>query len=678
MSMTVGELVGYIDLDDKQFDSKLDGAHSKFAGLAGKLGKLAVGAAAAAGAGIVAIAKVGLDEMMEASAVTAQLEAGIKSTGNAANVTVDGMNALASSIQAMSGQTDDSIAQTQALLMTFTNIRNVGVDKIFDQATLAAANMAAKMGGDATANAMQLGKALNDPVKGVAALTRVGVQFTDAQKDSIAAMVEAGDVMGAQKVILGELETQFGGAAEAAGQSLPGQLERLKRSFEDLAQGAMEQFMPSIQKALGWLLEKMPAIQSGVSTAFSAIGRVFSTIGDLIAPFIDKIRESGIGLSELTPVFNMLNPVMGVFKEFWPALQPVLSMVMDLLINLAQQVLPIFAEAWQMVVEIAGPIIRSLLDVVIEVFPTILSTIQGVMDVILPLITDVLTYIKEFWDEHGAAIMAIVEKVFGFIQQIIEKVMPIIQAVIETVVAIIRGDWDAAWNGIKDIFAGVWELIKTIVTGALDVIKSVISGAWDIIKSLTSDVWNGIKSTLGDIWDGMKDAFQGMWDAMSGAWDTAAEWIKSIPGKIKDFFLGAADWLVETGKSIIRGLWDGLKAIWESLKNWFLDKISWLNAILPEKWEIHSPSRVFFRYGSSLMEGLRLGLVEGADGVADELSRIGSFATGDMSVSVGARVGGAHGGGAQVVHHHNTFQVNASSGFAMAREAAAALQGMMS
>jgi hypothetical protein len=73
-------------------------------------------------------------------------------------------------------------------------------------------------------SAMQLGKALNDPIKGITALTRVGVSFTEGRRRDQGAMVKSGDTMGAQKLILHELNKEFGGSAEAAGKTLPGQL----------------------------------------------------------------------------------------------------------------------------------------------------------------------------------------------------------------------------------------------------------------------------------------------------------------------------------------------------------------------------------------------------------------------------------------------------------------------
>src|SRR5207237_7672973 len=107
------------------------------------------------------------------------------------------------------------------LLMTFTGLRNeVGKgNDVFNQATQIATDMGAALGTEPKAAAIQLGKALNDPIKGVSALSRVGVSFTSQQKDQIKTLVKSGDTLGAQKIILGELNKEFGGAAAASATS---------------------------------------------------------------------------------------------------------------------------------------------------------------------------------------------------------------------------------------------------------------------------------------------------------------------------------------------------------------------------------------------------------------------------------------------------------------------------
>lgn len=286
MSLTVGELVAYLGVDSSKFNRGLDTAGGKWAKFGKTLAKgAALGAAGGALAGLYSLVKTGLNEVKDASAGQAQLAAGIKSTGGAANVTVEGLNELASSIQDYSGQTDDSIRQTEALLLTFTNIKNVGADRIFDDATKAAADMAARMGGDASGAAIQLGKALNDPVKGVTALTRMGVQFTDAQKEQIKTLMASNDTLGAQKIILGELQTQFGGAAKAAGESLPGKIDRLKRKFEDFSEAIVTKATPAVEGAFDWLLTH----SDDIGKAIGAIGDAFGVAWDIAKPLFKSL-----------------------------------------------------------------------------------------------------------------------------------------------------------------------------------------------------------------------------------------------------------------------------------------------------------------------------------------------------------------------------------------------------
>lgn len=180
---------------------------------------------------------------------TAQLNAGIESTGNVAGLSVEGLKAQASALESLSGQDEIAIMKNQALLQTFTNVRNVvgeGND-IFNQATLAMLNMGAKMG-DNAGSAMQLGKALNDPLRGMTALQRVGVVFTEQQKESIRTMMASGDVMGAQKIILAELEVEFGGAAKAAGDTFAGSVARAKDKVSDFARDLITNLQPILLK----------------------------------------------------------------------------------------------------------------------------------------------------------------------------------------------------------------------------------------------------------------------------------------------------------------------------------------------------------------------------------------------------------------------------------------------
>ena len=148
----------------------------------------------------------------ESAAAEAQLEAVLRSTGGAAGMTKDQLTAMATELQKVTMFSDEAVIGGQSLLLTFTNIGST----VFPQATQTILDMSQALGQDLKSSAIQLGKALNDPVAGISALSRVGVTFSETQKQQIQTMVAMNDVTGAQQVILAELNKEFGGSAEAA------------------------------------------------------------------------------------------------------------------------------------------------------------------------------------------------------------------------------------------------------------------------------------------------------------------------------------------------------------------------------------------------------------------------------------------------------------------------------
>lgn len=165
----------------------------------------------------------------EQAKTEAQLEAGIRSTGAAAGLGSNELRQLASELQGLTNFGDEATIQMQALLLTFTNIR----ENEFRRTVPLVQDLATRMGTDLNSAAVQVGKALNAPTKNLDGLSRAGIQFSDAQKQVIADMVEANNIAGAQAIILDELQRQFGGSAQAAREA-DGGITALGNSFGDL------------------------------------------------------------------------------------------------------------------------------------------------------------------------------------------------------------------------------------------------------------------------------------------------------------------------------------------------------------------------------------------------------------------------------------------------------------
>ena len=262
---------------------KVDKSAGGLGGSFAKLGGIAVGVFGAAGVG--AMFKGALDAAAEAQKVAAQTDAVLKSTGGAAGVTSKYVGDLAHSLQNMSGVSDETIQSGQNMLLTFTNIRDSAGknNDIFSQATKTMLDMSVAMGSDASSTAIQLGKALNDPVKGISALTKVGVTFTEQQKDQIKAMIHAGDAAGAQRLILAELNKEFGGSAKAAGDVMT-PMAKLSMKFGDMQEVLGTWLLPKIASLVEWggkvvewakrnsdVLVPLAAFLGGVAVAVGAV-----------------------------------------------------------------------------------------------------------------------------------------------------------------------------------------------------------------------------------------------------------------------------------------------------------------------------------------------------------------------------------------------------------------------
>ena len=191
-------------------------------------------AVAAFGASVVVVARKAINAHLAQAQSAAKLAATLKATGYAAGLTSGELIKQAAALQKVTGVGDETIVSMQGILATFRNIKG----DTFKEATALIVDMGAALGkagkgsADVESSVIQVGKALNDPIAGISALNRVGIQFTEQQKQQVKAMQEAGDMAGAQRIILDELANQFGGTAKAMADAARGTMQ-LKAAFGD-------------------------------------------------------------------------------------------------------------------------------------------------------------------------------------------------------------------------------------------------------------------------------------------------------------------------------------------------------------------------------------------------------------------------------------------------------------
>lgn len=247
-------------------------------------------------------------------------EAIIKSTGGAAGVTAGQIDQLSTSLSNMSGVDDELIKSAENVVLTFTNIKNsagAGND-IFNQTTQAALDMSTVLGGDATQAALQLGKALNDPAQGLSKLARSGVSFTEQQKEQVKALQASGDLLGAQKIILGEVNREFGGAAAAAADPF----QRMKVASDNLKEaigsGLIPVLAPAATAIANFINDHTTQITNGLQ---AAIHGVVGAVQFLIPGFENLAKAAGKVIDVFTPLVEAgVRLVQDVFEKLNPSL----------------------------------------------------------------------------------------------------------------------------------------------------------------------------------------------------------------------------------------------------------------------------------------------------------------------------------------------------------------------
>jgi len=478
------------------------------------MGLVAGGAAAAAqaiGTGLVIALKTGISEMQEQEKVSAQTSAALKSTGNAAGVTKAHIESLAGSLQAQTGTQDDAIQSSENLLLTFNKISNKGPDKMFDRATKAALDLSVAFHKDLNGSSVMVGKALQDPVKGVSALSRVGVSFSASQKTMIKSLVETGQTAKAQKLILHELETQVGGSAKAFGETTPGQIEKAKRAFEDLSQGAVQAVAPIGAAILPALVTAMRGTVTWFQTNWPRIKEVAMQIYQWFqVNLLPGFKEVGRGIG------SIVVSIVGIFRQYWPQIMAVVRPVID---NLKTTIV-------------------TAMNVVKGVINLISSLLKGDFSGAWRALTGIV----------GAVLRGIVIMLKNLVLQIVGIAVLAGKAALNIGLKIVEG--------IGQGIVGLAKLAGRIVQGLAGALASAVVWVGTKFVEIGSAIVEGIKSGIAAAWDGFKG-----W--LLDKLGSPIQWAK-------DFFgIGSPSrvFAKQVGEPIVQGIAQGIQTQQGNLKN---------------------------------------------------------------------------------------------------------------
>jgi hypothetical protein len=385
------------------------------------------------------------------------------------------------------------------LLLTFTNIGK----NVLPDATQALLDMSTAMGQDVKQTAIQLGKALNDPILGATALRRVGVQLNEQQQEQIKTLVGQNKMYEAQKIILDELAVEFGGSASAAANTFNGRLQQVKNTFGDfqelIGEALATKIKPLIEGFYDWMesmggpegmmrklndevLPKIreqlpiiigiiigglvPAFYAWATSVWAVMGPLipFLVVGAAIGVIVQKLVEHFGGWEE---VMNRINPVLELLgKIFNEMIRPHLESIWK---QLTEQLLPALQELWA----VLEPLLVPLLKVLAVVFGVTLLGAIGVFIVGIKLVIEILTNLIN-------TVKWVVEQIVKFFTWLFDVLVG--NSIIPDMI-----------NAIVDWFKKLPDMITDGLRGLKDAIVKPFSEAFDKVKDMTGSVVEKLK-----------------------------------------------------------------------------------------------------------------------------------------------------------------------------------------
>lgn len=578
-------------------------------GTAFKVGALALVAGAALTGKFL---KGAIDEAREAQVVTARTENVIKSMGLASKVTASQVADLAGAISAKTGIDDEAIQAGQNLLLTFKGVASSAgeANGVFAQASRLMVDLAAGMGKDAKGAAIQLGKALNDPVKGVTALTRTGIQFTEQQKEQIAGFVETGQVAKAQAIILREVQKQFGGAAEAmATPAMKAQVAwaNFKEEIGTRLLPVVDRVLTAFTGFLPTLLGRVDKIGPIFSSIVDAISPVVSQIRDFMQPVLDKvgawIKENPAFVKAFAIALGVLVVAIGAVTLATAAFSLALNStgIPLLIIGIAALAASLYvayqrSETFRNIVDQVGASIRSFATFVRdEVVPTVVSLAQKVGDHLKPVLSQLGTTFKNDILPTVQKVIAkfrewqpTIEKVIGVVVQVTAKVIEFAAKILGTVLPPLIRLSGFIISNIVPAFLDMTSRTGTAIGKMVEFGKAVVDRVQDFQRFVTS-----LKQKMAE----------------------GLAFLKSVPARAANSLGDLGGILLEKGRALIQGFIDGMSEKLQAVKDKAAEIAGAIKGFFPGSPVKEGPLTSWNNGGAgkTLMGLLAKGIADGSD-----------------------------------------------------------------
>ncbi|EXJ13242.1 phage tail length tape measure family protein [Imhoffiella purpurea] len=294
-----------------------------------------------------------------------KLRGAITATGGAAGLTAEEIDTMARRLDEAGLGAADAFRDAAAELLTF---KSVGRD-VFERTLALSQDLADTGFGSVESAAVMMGKALEDPVKGLTALGRVGVTFTDGQRALIGQFVAMGDTAKAQGVILDAVAGQVEGVSSAMGSGLSGAIDLAGKRLTDLKEQLGQGMLPVLTAFYNKIADLYKQLtESGAVREF----------GDILAAAFGKAIDAGLNFLSTLDFKALLQRVQDFAAQAGPTLVGWGQTLADLA-DRTQSVMTAMSAAWNGLrgtIETIGQIIAKAIALPMQAYATVTAAAE--------------------------------------------------------------------------------------------------------------------------------------------------------------------------------------------------------------------------------------------------------------------------------------------------------------
>jgi hypothetical protein len=388
--------------------------------------------------------------------------------------------------------TDENVIMaTQAKLLTFRELA-LSADTAggaFDRATAASIDLAAAGFGSAETNAVQLGKALNDPIQGVSALRRVGLTFTDSELDKIRVLQESGDLLGAQEIVLAAIETQVQGTALATANAS----DQMKLAFGNIKEEVGTALMPAFAELTQAMLPIAAELAPLMAEAFGLLTPVLTDIAKQLPAL----------LQSLFPLIPLFADIALLVVEIALELMPVFVEIINVLVEVLQELLPVFLDFLRQAIM---PLIPLVVDLIRQFAPLISRVLPVLTTLLLALIPPLIEILTQLF----IPLIPIVEKLIMAFLPLLDEILPILIGLLEFVIPILLVIADIfaivmvaavqflteAIGDFSDFFGNFADNFNKTIEGVGDFFKGIINGMIGMFENFVNFIIGGVNGLI--------------------------------------------------------------------------------------------------------------------------------------------------------------------------------------